>query len=182
MIKIEWMFGFGNTPRIVLEEDLDLLPREDLEFEHKDGLWWAIQPNGLVRYFAHSGRDVNEGGFGGSSFDIMHKGQRKTLKGPWSSRAACVNMMLPADKQIADITLYNRNRHPISIGILASELVNRWSDVDAFLIRALRNNPEQGPLTASTVYNGLKKPDGQDFGSSSDIDYEIFCNPFNGEK
>jgi hypothetical protein len=176
MIKIDWALGYGNQPRIILEESLDLTPREDTEFEFKEGMWWNIQTNGLVRYFHHQGGDDNAGGFGGATFKFLHKGEPCQVRGPWSSRASWLNTLLPEEQQIADIVLHNGKQYPISIGILISELVSRW-DQDAYLLRSLGKVPtgEHGGVTASLAPNCILKPDNSRYDPAND--YQIFAEP-----
>ena len=158
MIKIDWALGYANLPRIIVEDSLDLLPREECDFTYKDELWYHVQKNGLVRYFAHSGLDRNEGGFGGANITIRHNGEPKVLKGPWSSRASCVGERL--GEAVADISLDNGRGHPIHIGILVSKLVEMWN-LDAYLLREIRNDGkgEQGAVTASLDAHCILKPD-----------------------
>ena len=87
--QVDWREEVANDPR--LEVLVDEMPdRSDLRFEHEDGLWVAID-DGYVEYFAWSG-DGNDGGYSGRSFDIVTvDGEQVTLRGPWSSRAGCVN-------------------------------------------------------------------------------------------
>jgi len=87
--QVDWREDVGNDPR--LEVLVDETPdRSDLRFEQEDGIWCAIN-NGYVEYFAWSG-DGNDGGYSGRCFDITTvEGESVTLRGPWSSRAGCVN-------------------------------------------------------------------------------------------
>ena len=89
--QVDWREEVANEPR--LEVLVDKTPdRSDLRFEHDDGYYVAID-NGYVEYFAWSG-DGNDGGFSGRSFEITTvDGEQVTLKGPWSSRAGCVNQL-----------------------------------------------------------------------------------------
>lgn len=179
MLTINWMLGYGNSPYVIVEDAFDLFPREECEFTFKNGLWYHIQENGLVRYMAHSGQDRNEGGFGGARFEILHNGERKILAGPWSSRASAVNTVLPAEKQIADIRLDNGRNYPMHVGILVSKLVELW-DQDAYLLRAKKDDEfgvkgEQGAVTCSMEPNRLIKPDGHVFDRATDL--EIFAEP-----
>lgn len=87
--QVDWKEGYANDPKlqVLVDETPD---RSDLRFEHEDGLWVAID-NGYVEYFAWSG-DGNDGGYSGRCFEITTvDGEQVTLKGPWSSRAGCVN-------------------------------------------------------------------------------------------
>lgn len=176
MIKINWMIGLGNLPRIILEEELDFLPREECDFLFKNGMFYHIQENGLVRYYAHSGADKNEGGFGGANITINYQGKPKVLKGPWSGRASYLNQSLPVHLQVADITLLNR-RGPQPTGILVSELVKRW-DQDAYLLRSLEAR-ENGSITASLAPDCIRKPDGSRMDKAHK--YQIFKEPTNVE-
>jgi hypothetical protein len=87
--QVDWREDVGNDPR--LEVLVDEIPdRSGLRFEHEDGLWVAID-NGYVEYFSWSS-DGNDGGYSGRSFEVTTvDGEQVTLKGPWSSRAGCVN-------------------------------------------------------------------------------------------
>jgi len=87
--QVDWREDVGNDPR--LEVLVDEIPdRSNLRFEHEDGLWVAIQ-DGFVSYFSWSG-DGNDGGYSGRCFEITTvEGESLTLRGPWSSRAGCVN-------------------------------------------------------------------------------------------
>lgn len=87
--QVDWREDVGNDPR--LEVLVDEIPdRSELRFEHEDGLWCGIS-DGYVSYFAWSG-DGNDGGFSGRCFEITTTdGEQVTLRGPWSSRAGCVN-------------------------------------------------------------------------------------------
>ncbi len=177
MININWLEGLGNLPQIIIEDDLDMMPREDCEYTFVDGMWYHIQKNGIVRYFSHNGKDVNQGGFGGASFTFLHKGQPKTLMGPWSGRASYLNMFLKPEYQVADVTVYN-GRNSISCGILVSKLITLW-DQDAYLLRSTdKNKPEQGAITASLAPNCILKPDNSRYDPA--YDYQVFAEPVRG--
>ncbi len=175
MLNINWREGYTNNPTILIEDNLDLLPREECEFIQVEGMFYHIQKNGLVRYFAHDGSDRNMGGFGGSIFTILHNGKEKELKGPWSGRASFLNMFLSEEEQTADISVFN-GRSYMSVGILISELSKLW-DQDAYLLRSLNKekNCEHGAVTASLAKNCILKPDRTRYDPS--YDYEIFAEP-----
>ena len=87
--QIDWREDVANDPRLQVLVD-EIPERSELRFEHEGGLWAAIE-DGYVEYFAWSG-DGNDGGYSGRSFEITTvDGEEVTLKGPWSSRAGCVN-------------------------------------------------------------------------------------------
>lgn len=80
--------GYGNESlelRATVEGD-----RKDLNFrfEERQGLYRA-QLGDFVKFYYYT-KPGN--GYGGMSVDItMIDGSKRTLKGPWSSRAGCVN-------------------------------------------------------------------------------------------
>lgn len=87
--QVDWREDVANDPR--LEVLVDEIPdRSDLRFEQEDGIWCGIK-DGYASYYAWSG-DGNDGGFSGRCFVVTTiDGEQVTLKGPWSSRAGCVN-------------------------------------------------------------------------------------------
>ena len=87
--SVDWMEDVGNDPRLQVVVD-EIPSRYEMRFEHERQIYCAIK-DGYVSYYAWSG-DGNEGGFSGSCYDItMRDGTEVTLRGPWSSRAGCVN-------------------------------------------------------------------------------------------
>lgn len=87
--QVDWKEGYANDPKLQVLVD-EIPGRSELRFEHEDDLWVAIE-DGYVEYFAWSG-DGNDGGYSGRCFEITTvDGDQVTLKGPWSSRAGCVN-------------------------------------------------------------------------------------------
>jgi hypothetical protein len=87
--RVDWREDVANDPR--LEVLVDEIPeRSELRFENEDELWVAIE-DGYVEFFAWSGNG-NDGGYSGRCFEISTvDGDEVTLRGPWSSRAGCVN-------------------------------------------------------------------------------------------
>lgn len=118
-LDVRWYTQYANTPDLVLVKGDDEMPYFDGALWRRladinttqpyrrpqSSIFVAYHPNGLVKYFAHSGREgVNEGGYGGAIFSIdLEDVGLVRLVGPWSSRAACVNMHLPAEQQIMDV-------------------------------------------------------------------------------
>ncbi|MDZ5810369.1 hypothetical protein U4E84_03245 [Halorubrum sp. AD140] len=83
------MEDVGNDPRLQVVVD-DIPSRDELRFEHEDSIYCGIK-DGFASYYAWSG-DGNDGGFSGRCFEITTiDDEQVTLKGPWSSRAGCVN-------------------------------------------------------------------------------------------
>lgn len=89
--------------------------REDLpfQFESRSGVFkrqgfeekWQVfraQHGDFGRFFAWVGPH-NEGGFGGSTFEItMLDGTTQKLLGPWSSRAGAINSVFPDHDPLVD--------------------------------------------------------------------------------
>jgi hypothetical protein len=87
--QVDWREDVGNAPRLEVLAD-EIPDRYELRFEHENNIWCAIE-DGYVEYFAWSGNG-NDGGYTGDHYTIrMRDGEEVTLKGPWSSRAGCVN-------------------------------------------------------------------------------------------
>lgn len=88
--RVDWMEGFANDPR--LEVLVDELPEwGDMRFRERSGLYYA-ELEGFVNFMYYGGNGENTGGYGGRHFDLkMTNGMTETLRGPWSSRAGCVN-------------------------------------------------------------------------------------------
>lgn len=84
--------GYHNAMRLqVLVDHIPTL--DEMRFEMRNGLWYA-ELDGYVKYLAHSGEDKNQGGFCGDHYNItLIDGSKKVLKGPWSSRSECANLM-----------------------------------------------------------------------------------------
>lgn len=87
--QVDWKEGYANDPKLQVLVD-EIPDRSELRFQHEDGIWCGIK-DGFVSYFAWSG-DGNDGGYSGRCFGITTvDGESVTLRGPWSSRAGCVN-------------------------------------------------------------------------------------------
>ena len=96
--------GYANPPNLVLI--VDQMPSSD-EFIYDyavlgdSTLYYSAHPDGMVRFFAHN--PSNEHGYGGSEYTLnvrtpitlftgeYYKPVLRTIKGPWSSRASCMN-------------------------------------------------------------------------------------------
>jgi len=85
--RVRWYKDYANSP--TFEVLVDKIPEPDnFIFEEKNGLYVA-EYEGIYKFFYYK-RPGN--GFGGCHFNIkMKNGTDKILKGPWSSRASCVN-------------------------------------------------------------------------------------------
>ena len=99
---VEWNEQYANHPNLFIETDK--IPNwETMRYEERGGIYYA-EREGFASYFYYIHPDV---GFGGREFPItMKDGTKKVLKGPWSSRAACVNLM--GFGPIVDVTIKER--------------------------------------------------------------------------
>lgn len=85
-----WVVWDWNRPilRIVVDKTPDLA---DLRYTRSDSLWYA-ELDGYVSFFHWLEKEGDNGGFGSAKYDItMVDGRKKTLLGPWSSRAGALN-------------------------------------------------------------------------------------------
>lgn len=95
--RVEYNEKWANPPGLKIsatkeEEDTFNVIREGLRYrEIRPGLYIGRnEPFGLVNFFAHVPED--EFGYGGAVFNItMEDGEKRSIKGPWSSRAGCFN-------------------------------------------------------------------------------------------
>lgn len=86
-IKVDWMKDWHNHP--VLQVLVDKIPKlDEMVYEERNGIYYA-EKDGYAHYLYYT---APGDGFGGSVFDVkMKDGGTRSLKGPWSSRAGCVN-------------------------------------------------------------------------------------------
>lgn len=89
--KVDWYKQYANHP--VMKVLVDRIPKmEELRYIYKDGLYYG-ELDGYVRFLYKMG-DRQEEGFGGTHYAItLVNGERKILKGPWSSRAGVANQL-----------------------------------------------------------------------------------------
>ena len=90
--KIDWIMSACNDPRLQIL--VDKIPdRKDLTYTCRRGrginLYFA-EKDGYVSFFAWSGHG-NDGGYGGSEWDIKVGRKIVRVKGPWSSRPGVMN-------------------------------------------------------------------------------------------
>jgi len=85
--KVNWCEQYDNNPN--LELLVDAFPDHSLLRYEKRGSLYCTELDGYVSFYAYSRPD---NGFGGRVFPItMVDGSKVDLKGPWSSRAGCMN-------------------------------------------------------------------------------------------
>jgi hypothetical protein len=85
---IQWNEGFLNHPELLIDVDRDAVNYDHILYENRGDLYYG-ESEGLVSFFAYAGPGD---GYGGAKFPIkMKDGSKKTLIGPWSSRAGCMN-------------------------------------------------------------------------------------------
>lgn len=103
--RVDWMSDYDNHPnlKILIDKEPN---HEDLIYDEIKGIHYSIK-DGYASYLYY----ISPGeGYGGSVFNLrMSNGQMKALKGPWSSRAGCVNSIVSAAKPnfefIVDVTM-----------------------------------------------------------------------------
>jgi len=85
--KVDWAEEYANDPTIKIL--VDGMPKlSDLRYHQKGSLYYS-ELDGYVNFYYYNspGR-----GFGNRSFElVMANGEKKTLKGPFSSKAAIMN-------------------------------------------------------------------------------------------
>ncbi|RJQ30295.1 hypothetical protein C4565_00490 [Candidatus Parcubacteria bacterium] len=89
--RVEWNLNWANDPRVeILVEGFET-GRKDMKYKTDgNGIYYA-EKDGKVSFYYKCG-DHQEDGFGGRHFELqMEDGTTKVLKGPWSSRAGCMN-------------------------------------------------------------------------------------------
>ena len=183
-IDVDWMEGWGNSPRIMLRgpcEDYKITrdwfeagiwkqyPIED------SSLWILTHPNGFVKYMAHSGKDINEDGFGGTFFHIhLEGGVQKVLKGPWSSRATCCNIVLEPQDWIMDL-----GNMACAIRIDAFVELCREFKFQYFVVRqqSTRKNGEPRAVEVSTRPDGAYKPNGSGQWDNDSAPFDVLYSP-----
>lgn len=105
-IRINWMTGWGNSPRAQIL--VDEIP-EGLRYQKLGGKYFA-EKDGYVSFFAWRG--TPDRGFGGAKFHItLTDGEEVTLVGPWSSGSGammkagfshCMEISITADPEVIE--------------------------------------------------------------------------------
>jgi hypothetical protein len=130
-------------------------------------LFYSEHPMGWVKYFSHCGDPrVNEGGFGGAPFGvILADGTQKVLRGPWSSRAECVNTAVRQnpERTVVDVTV--RGRWAIGTAIKTSALLAlmKHFKFPYYFIQPITGLREQEPPTVSISGELFVKESGKIF-------------------
>ncbi len=144
--SVDWREDSGGDP--VLQVLVDEIPsRDELRFEHEDGIYCGIK-SGFAVYYTWSG-EGNDGGFSGDCYEItMRDGEQVTLKGPWSSRAGCVNQLSfgpVVDVRITTVPLALERGHTLYAGALTLEAAKQAIDLvgNAHLERRLRYSSKE---------------------------------------
>lgn len=174
----DWQEQYHNTPGITLviqgEPSFFRGGCSYLELSTRSGnghLYYGDHPNGLVHYYSHSGKEGrNEGGFGGATFPTAIRGGKfKSLRGPWSSRAACICVAVGQrpEHMIDDITIRsidNGRGTRTSIGIKTQVLayLAKKFQFPYYILREKRKGAEQGAWAISMEPDKIIKPNGLD--------------------
>lgn len=189
-LEVDWCEGYGNTPdlRIELNEpyfdyfksirgDDGINYRMYNEFPIGNGnIYYSDHPMGFVSYMSHCGRpNVNEGGFGGSPYGVqLPNGTSKVLRGPWSSRATCVNIAVQhhPDLVIMDV------RGAKALKEVAVKALLEHFEFPHYILRQRTEGIEQNAYCPSMEPDGIIKPSGmrcQDY--KDGLGYDIFYSP-----
>jgi hypothetical protein len=149
-VKIDWMKGWGNAPRIILEGiKVPEYPAET------DPIWEKLS-NGLhvarkgvfVFYFYSNGKPTE--GYGGRRFaGTFKEGTTFEYKGAWSSRAGCVNPVY--NDPIVDVVVGS-----IATAVTVEFLDSIW-DFDTRI--QLFGRRDGHDFTYEPTYRGLYKRD-----------------------
>lgn len=91
--EIEWMKGWGNHPRLIVNVD-EIPKRADLIYHKKllpqGTAYFAQHESGYVNFFYHD--PMRETGYGGAIFTgTLEDGSRFSVRGPWSSNCQAMN-------------------------------------------------------------------------------------------
>lgn len=162
---IKWYNQYGNSPEwnIVVEDVPDY---KELRYKQKGSLYFA-EKDGLIKFFSWSGPGE---GYGGSVFNItMEDGSDKALKGPWSSRAGCMNHA--GFKLCTDAYVREENKTGlVSVAILVEELFEIADKLGIYVIMDVNK------VTAG--YNGKKDLPGVEILATRD-NYKELAKVFN---
>lgn len=117
-IVINWMEGYGNSPRIEIHNFSCEINSDALRYEKRHTIHRADQ-GPLVRYFSSDGKPTD--GFGGAEFaGTFIDGTKFKYQGAWSSRAGAVNIFWPEDRVVdVDIGMY-------ATAVKADWLIELW--------------------------------------------------------
>lgn len=191
-IDVNWMEGYGNTPDLCItlpegvnswdyfqgirgEDGVNYRMYEELPL-FKSNIYYADHPMGFVSYFSHCGSPhVNEGGFGGAYYGVhLPDGTHKVLRGPWSSRATCVNIAVShhPDLVIMDV------RGARALKEVAVKVLLEHFEFPYYILRQKANGVEQNAYCPSTQPDGIIKPSGMRCMDYKDnLGYDIFYSP-----
>ena len=156
--KINWNANYMNFPDLEIEVD-EMPDTKTMRYEERNNIFYA-EREGYASYFYY--KEPGEG-FGGREFPItMKDGTEKILKGPWSSRASCVNQM--GFGPVVDIVLSKNQYYRVSGAVtlrIAQKAIKMIPNV--FLILHKTNSGdiiftpslEAGRITKYNQYNGF---------------------------
>lgn len=159
---------FDNPPTLCVEISEPLQIETPWEILHEDSEGTLVmQQEGPFANFLYEDKH-NHDGYGGRRFELLLKdGSSRTLKGPWSSREACVNKYIPHPMDhLVDVKLIHPSG-PTSGSIILQEALRfgipliripskdeiskeEWAsyliqDGKYFDIKALVYDPDEGP-------------------------------------
>ena len=129
-IEVDWRAGWGNRPGFNIL--FNRLPESnELKYHNENGLYYA-RKGAYVSFYAHNkdNPEENAGGFYGRVFEINVAGKGLIkLKGPWSSRAGCMNKQgfdACADASITDSLKVMKGKGTFYAGAVAIGAIEDW--------------------------------------------------------
>lgn len=137
--------GYLNDPNLIVE--VDKIPaHEELRYKairvRDEGTLYYAEKDGYVNFMFHDPR--REQGYGGRVFEItLENGEKRAIKGPWSSRAGVVNALGlgpcmevsiceegdGAFDRYAGNTAYSSGRGVLRAGALTIELAKKAAEL-----------------------------------------------------
>lgn len=159
-------FVTGEKCRIKQLNSFEHAPNLDtftwVEVDDIQTLWWSEHPLGFVSFYAHSGGEQNEGGFGGSNFNItLTDGTTKLLRGPWSSRPGYGNA-----RKIGSEPWLECGSFTVKLSLYLA-IVERFLP-DLYLFEYNWKPGQEWGLYVSAFADKCAKPSGQEFAKVSD--------------
>ena len=129
-IQVDWRDHVQNDAelRVLLDR---VAKREEFTFTKKGAFYYA-ELGDEVMFLAHTKEtpEENEGGFGGSIFELsMDDGTRINLAGPWSSRAGVMNKegFGPClDVSLTDDPKVMKDGHTFCAGHITLRSIQQW--------------------------------------------------------
>lgn len=151
-VKIDWMRGYGNSPRIILEGiKVPAWPhKDDPVWQKVDGFHYC-RKGPFVFYFHTDGRPTE--GYGGRIFEgTFIDGSTFRYKGAWSSRAGALNRMLRFCEYIVDVSA-----DYCAVAVSADYLCSIWNHDSEVRLRLDDGYHEKSDIVYNVTHRGKQK-------------------------